>query len=84
MKHMASITVRFFGPARDLTGSEQIRLDVGDGESLGSLAGRIAEKYEKLGRIPGFRLAVNRTYVPLDHKIADGDEIAVIPPVSGG
>jgi molybdopterin synthase sulfur carrier subunit len=29
-------------------------------------------------------VAVNQTYVPLDHPIADGDEIAIFPPVTGG
>jgi molybdopterin synthase sulfur carrier subunit len=30
------------------------------------------------------RVAVNQTYVPLDHAVADGDEIAIFPPVTGG
>ena len=81
---MNSITIRFFGPARDLAGADHIRIEVGDQESLGSLAGRLAERYEQLGRIPGVRLAVNRAFVALNHPLADGDEVAVIPPVSGG
>ena len=81
---MPSVTVKFFGPARDLADTDEIRLELGEGERLGALAGRIAGKFDKLGRIPGFRLAVNRSFVPLDHKLNDGDEVAVIPPVSGG
>lgn len=53
-------------------------------ETLGALAGRIAERWPKLGGAPGVRLAVNRQYAALDFKLSDGDEVAVIPPVSGG
>jgi molybdopterin synthase catalytic subunit len=81
---MASVTIRFFGPARDLTGQSSITLEVGDGETVGILAGRLAEKYARLGQSVGMRLAVNRAYVPLSHALADGDEVAVIPMVSGG
>ncbi len=30
------------------------------------------------------RIAVNQTYVPLDHPVKPGDEIAIFPPVTGG
>ena len=48
------------------------------------LAGRIAADYPPLGAAVGVRLAVNHKYVPLNHVLCDGDEVAVIPPVSGG
>ena len=33
---------------------------------------------------PGLLYAVNREYAPPEHELADGDEVALIPPVSGG
>ncbi len=81
---MPQVTVFFFGPAKDLVGAESVRLDISNAETVGMLAGRLAESYPRLGRTLGARLAVNRAYVALDHVLADGDEVAVIPPVSGG
>ncbi len=62
--------------------SEVIALETG--ETVGSLAGKLAMQFPRLGQSIGLRLAVNRHYVALDHVLQDGDEVAVIPPVSGG
>lgn len=81
---MPGVTVRFFGPARNIVGQDELPMPVADGETVGALAGRLAEAYPQLGAALGIRLAVNRTYVAMSHVLTDGDEIAVIPPVSGG
>lgn len=81
---MPQITLRLLGPARDLAGTESLQLEIQAGETVGHVAGRIAERFPKLGQALGVRLAVNRAFVPLNHVLADGDEVAVIPPVSGG
>lgn len=81
---MLNITVRFFGPARDAAGMDRAELTLADRATVGDAAAVLSEKYPQLGSSLGIRLAVNRAYVALDHSLADGDEIAVIPPVSGG
>lgn len=79
-----TIHVRFFGPAADWAGAMQADLTVEDGTTLGTLAGLIAEKWPVLGQRVGVRPAVNRAYVALDTVLREGDEVALIPPVSGG
>ena len=81
---MPRVTVKFFGPAADLAAKATETIEVRDDETLGGLAGTLAERYPHLGGSMGVRLAVNRAYVALDHRLFDGDEVAVIPPVSGG
>lgn len=81
---MAEIVVKFFGPAHELAGVGEVSLELKDGETLGGLAGVLAERYPKLGAALGLRLAVNREYAALDRVLCAGDEVAVIPPVSGG
>jgi len=81
---MPNITVRFFGPARDAAGTDRAALTLDDGATVGEAAAVLAEKYPQLGSSLGIRLAVNRAYVALDHVLAEADEVAVIPPVSGG
>ncbi len=81
---MPRIHIRFFGPARDLARTAELSLDVEDNTTVGQIAGVIGENYPELGRAVGIRLAVNREYVALDRVLQDRDEVAVIPPVSGG
>ncbi len=48
------------------------------------LAERSPGHAQALARRDVVRVAVNQTYVKLDHAVADGDEIAIFPPVTGG
>lgn len=74
------VDVRFFGPARDWFGAERAAYTLPVGASVKTLADRLAA-----GAKPHpLRFAVNRTFVADDHVLAAGDEVAVIPPVSGG
>lgn len=58
--------------------------EIGTSDTLGILAGRIAERIPALAHTQGLRLALNRAYVPLNQVLSPSDEVAVIPPVSGG
>jgi len=82
---MHSVTALFFGPLREIIGTEALRLDVpapftGDA-AFECLAGRFPRLRTWRGTL---RLAVNREYVAFDRILAAGDEISFIPPVSGG
>ncbi|MCZ6699041.1 MAG: molybdenum cofactor biosynthesis protein MoaE [Planctomycetota bacterium] len=81
---MPAISVKFYGPAREVTGETQISIDFEDGETLADVTRRLAERFPRLGEASGVRLALNRAFVPPEHVLSDGDEVAVIPPVSGG
>jgi molybdopterin synthase catalytic subunit len=72
------VTVRLFAGLRERAGRS--RLELADVE-------RIDDVWPALGlgdEPPGLLYAVNREYVEPGHVLADGDEVAVIPPVSGG
>jgi len=79
-----NVCVRLFGPAAEWAGEAQATLDIAPGTTLGGLAGEIARRWPRVGNAPGMRLALNRQFVALDRIVAEGDEVAVIPPVSGG
>lgn len=81
---MTRVNVRFLGPAADLADTPQQAYELAAGATLGQLLGRVVEEHPRLGPLLGARLAVNRRYVALDHVLADGDEVALVPPVSGG
>ncbi len=48
------------------------------------LAARSPGHAEALAKREFVRVAVNQSYVPLDHPVKPGDEIAIFPPVTGG
>jgi len=74
------ITVRLFAALRERAGWSERELDVPDGAA-------VADVWPQLGlgdEPPGLAYARNREYAARADALADGDEVAVIPPVSGG
>jgi len=82
---MITVTVRFLGPAADVACCAQTTCELPEPACLGELVRRLYERYPRLaeGRA-ALRFAVNREYAEPDRPLQDGDEVAVIPPVSGG
>ena len=77
-----SVRVLYFASLRDAAGRES--------ESVARSAD-LARLYDSLARQYGFqlpraqvRVAVNGDFVPWERELADGDEVAFLPPVSGG
>ncbi len=74
------ITVRLFAMLRERAGAGEIELDLPDGA-------RVSDALESLGDLAAglpLVMAVNREYAPADQVLDPGDELALIPPVSGG
>ena len=73
-----TVTVRLFAGLRERAGWSKRELD--DVERVGDVWAELG-----LGEEPeGLLYAVNREYADADRALADGDEVALIPPVSGG
>ena len=79
------LTVRLFAMLREQAGTDSVELELSEGatgaDALEAL--RAQRGLEALDSLP-VRLAVNREYAELERELAPGDELAVIPPVSGG
>jgi molybdopterin synthase catalytic subunit len=74
------ITVRLFAGLRELAQADRRELDLPDGASVSDVWPALG-----LGDEPGGLLyAVNRAYAEPETTLAEGDEVALIPPVSGG
>ena len=80
-----NITLRYFAVVREAMGRSSESRDIADGATAGDLLDLLAAE---VPRIDGMRrsmmLMVNQEYVPPDHALRDGDEVVLIPPVSGG
>jgi molybdopterin converting factor subunit 1 len=76
------VRLRFFALLRERMGAAAER-DVRAGTTVGALWRALVAERPELRAVP-VRFAVNETYVPASHRLADGDEVAFFPPVSGG
>lgn len=82
-----SVTIRvlFFGLLKDITGCAEERLEVAEGSTLADVFEHYAALHPRLreaGR--SIVLAANQQFAERSRQVADGDEIAFLPPVSGG
>lgn len=80
------IHVRLFAVCRDRAGADGLDLDLpGDTISVPDLKAQIAQTAPVLAPLmPIVRVAVNQTFAFDSETITEGDEVALIPPVSGG
>ena len=79
------VTVKFFATYRDLLGEENLLIEAEDGATVGDILEMLKERYPSL-RDQGYMplTACNLKHVSKRHALADGDELAIFPPVSGG
>jgi len=78
------IQVLLFGIARDIVGSSQLTLDQQEGLDVKSFKELLKDKYPKMNHLSHFKVAVNQEFANDQQILSEGDEIALIPPVSGG
>jgi molybdopterin converting factor subunit 1 len=79
------VTVRLFARLRDIAGAAELSRDVAAGATIGDLWQQLAREFPELARYErSISSAVNADYARMDQAIGDGDEIAFLPPVSGG
>ena len=79
------IKVLFFGVTQDLTGLQQEQTEIPEGANLDGLWRRYAARFPRLNGLSGvLLLAVNQEIADRARTLQDGDEVAFMPPVSGG
>lgn len=79
------IRVRLFASVKDIVGRREVVLELPEGVTASELLHRFAVDHPRLrALLPSLLLAVNREYVEATRVLKDGDEVAFIPPVSGG
>ncbi len=77
------VTVRCFAGVRELLGQEVLELDIPAGTTVAGLRELLAEEAPDLLRLP-LAYAVNQDYADDGRELLVGDEVAFIPPISGG
>lgn len=78
------ITIQFWGVAARLAGQTQRPLDVPEPATVGTAIDLLAQDAALAAELPRCAYAVGTELVGRDHALKAGDELAVLPPVSGG
>ena len=79
-----NVSVRFFALYRERAGTSQTEVELPDGSTSEELLVRLRSEYTSLPLTDSVLIAVNSEYASPQAPLHDGDEVAFIPPVSGG
>src|SRR5437764_3165694 len=74
------VTVRLFAMLRERAGTGELELDLPEGARVGDALAAVSDLADGLPLV----MAVNRRYAQSEEPLSAGDELALIPPVSGG
>ena len=79
------VTVRLFARLRDIAGAGELRREVPDGATVSTVWSSLMAEFPEMSPYEkSISCAVNADYSRLTATVADGDEVAFLPPVSGG
>jgi len=79
------IRIRFFASIREKLHRSEATCSLPDGATVADLLGQLCREYPPLAHYRrSVSVALNREYVDADQPLRDNDEVALIPPVSGG
>ena len=76
--------IKAFGISKEIIGSGLFEMEVPEGHTISDLKKALIKKYPTFESLKSLYIAVNNEYAPEHALLKDGDEIALIPPVSGG
>lgn len=78
------VTVQFWGVARRLAGTDELALDLPPASTVASAVERLAGHGELAKELDRCAFAIGSSLVARSHVLDEGDQLAVLPPVSGG
>lgn len=79
------IKVKFFASYREAVGKSEVEVDVKDKTDISALLEILKSEHPELGKlIEPVIVSINREYATYNTILKEGDEVAILPPVSGG
>jgi molybdopterin converting factor subunit 1 len=79
------VTVRLFARLREIAGAPDLRLELGDGATVRDAWNTLVQQFGPMAPFTSsVSCAVNEDYARMTATLRDGDEVAFLPPVSGG
>ncbi|MFQ5752635.1 MAG: MoaD/ThiS family protein [bacterium] len=79
------IKLRFFGPLRDLTKIEEVEMPIKENTTVGDLVWLVGERFPNIREhLKSVSFAIDNEYVTRDVILKNGNEVGLLPPISGG
>jgi len=78
------LSVRLFASVREAVGEQSISVDLPEGATVSLLTQELHARFPQIRDLPPAMVSVNYEYVGGEHPLHEGDQVAIIPPVSGG
>jgi len=78
------VNILLFGIAKDIVGNQKLELELKGKITVADFRKQLLEEYPELGSLNSLAIAINSEYARDSNLIMGNDEIALIPPVSGG
>lgn len=78
------ISILSFGIAKDIVGQRFLDWELPEGAAVADLRASLTARFPELSKLTSVRLAVNSEYAEEGDFLSENDEVALIPPVSGG
>lgn len=78
------LTIALFGITKEIIGGSTLAYELTDGNDVSSLLSNLYKHYPQLQKLQSLLVAVNSEYAEGGQTLNEHDEIALIPPVSGG
>lgn len=79
------VQVKFFATLRDVVGAKEMGIEIPEGTTVAMLLDHLASKFPAIdAHRPTLLTAVNLEFEGSSHRLRQGDEVALMPPVSGG
>jgi molybdopterin converting factor subunit 1 len=79
------VQVLFFGVLKDLVGHASESLQLAEGATVADVLDHYESRIPRIREVlPSLALSVNQHYAGPDALLGDGDEVGLLPPVSGG
>jgi molybdopterin synthase sulfur carrier subunit len=77
-------TIKAFGITREIVGNRVLEIEMPEGLTVRGLKEELMRRYPAFSGLSSMYIAVNQQYAEDENVLGAGDEIAIIPPVSGG
>ncbi len=79
------VRLKCFAWAREITGADEIMLEMPEGGTVADLRERLGERFPELaGRRESIAISVDQEFAGDSISLKGGEEVALIPPISGG
>lgn len=80
-----TITLKFYGQLRDITKNKETQIQVRESATVGELAEMLTQEFPELrDHLKTVSFAVDNEYAPKKTVLQEGNEVGLLPPISGG